>query len=47
VEVNDHGETLLFEGSGRHAGLEIVGRLDEIVESSQRTGRSRASGLPE
>jgi tocopherol cyclase len=31
--VGDDGERLLFEGVGRHAGLEIVGQLAEIVDS--------------
>jgi tocopherol cyclase len=33
TSVCTQGETLLFEGSGRHAGLEIVGRLEDDVDS--------------
>jgi hypothetical protein len=29
---DDGGEILLFEGTGRHAGLEISGALEEILD---------------
>jgi hypothetical protein len=33
VAAGDDAETLLFEGGGRHAGLEIVGRLTDLADA--------------
>jgi hypothetical protein len=37
--VSSGQEQVIFEGTGRHAGLEIVGPIDEIQKMARGKGR--------
>ena len=39
LSVEGGRERVIFEGTGRHAGLEIVGPIDEIRQMAQGKGR--------
>jgi hypothetical protein len=39
LAVEDGRERVVFEGTGRHAGLEIVGPIEEIQQMARGKGR--------
>ena len=39
LAIEDGRERVIFEGAGRHAGLEIVGPIDEIQQMARGKGR--------
>ncbi len=39
LAIEDGRERVIFEGAGRHAGLEIVGPIEEIQRMARGKGR--------